>query len=319
MEMIVIDQLASAAPFDEALYLESNPDVKTAVRLGHQPSGYAHFLRHGLAEGRKIRHSNVIVDAKARKRERIRGILDPGKAFTLINNPGGPAYCFLDDRLKEIYGVVDTDSVSGHGYDAAITALIEEEYKDGLLLDCGAGRRPVYYENVVNYEIVNYDSTDVIGVAEELPFKDNSFDAVISVAVLEHVRDPFKAASEIMRVLKRGGKLFCCVPFLQPLHGYPNHYYNMTHEGLANLFRRLKIVKQEVFPSTAPIWTLTWFLKSWQEGLHGAAKEEFLNLRVRDLIGDPPSYLGKRYVTELPDAKNFELASATILTAIKDY
>jgi ubiquinone/menaquinone biosynthesis C-methylase UbiE len=91
------------------------------------------------------------------------------------------------------------------------------------------------------------DSTDVLGVAEELPFVDNAFDAVISVAVLEHVRDPFSAAKEITRVLKPGGKLFGYVPFLQPFHGYPNHYYNMTRVDLANLFRDLNVVDQAVY------------------------------------------------------------------------
>jgi hypothetical protein len=26
------------------------------------------------------------------------------------------------------------------------------------------------------------------------------------------------------------------VPFLQPLHGYPHHYFNMTHMGVRSLF-----------------------------------------------------------------------------------
>lgn len=81
-----------------------------------------------------------------------------------------------------------------------------EEYKDGLLLDCGSGKRSISYENVVNYEIVSCDTTDVIGVAEELPFIDNAFDAVISVAVLEHFRDPFRAAKEITAGSEARGK-----------------------------------------------------------------------------------------------------------------
>jgi ubiquinone/menaquinone biosynthesis C-methylase UbiE len=126
----------------------------------------------------------------------------------------------------------------------------------------------------------------VLGVAEELPFVDNAFDAVISVAVLEHVRDPFTAAKEITRVLKPDGKLFCCVPFLCPFHGYPNHYYNMTHVGLANLFRDLKVVNQAVYPISGPIHTLVWLLGYWLAGLEGNTKEDFLNMQIRDLTTD---------------------------------
>lgn len=39
-----------------------------------------------------------------------------------------------------------------------------------------------------------------------LPFKDNTFDYVVSFDVLEHIKDQNKAVSEIIRVLKPGGK-----------------------------------------------------------------------------------------------------------------
>ena len=42
--------------------------------------------------------------------------------------------------------------------------------------------------------------------AENLPFKDNSFDVVYSSGVIHHVPDMEKAVSEIHRVLKPGGK-----------------------------------------------------------------------------------------------------------------
>jgi SAM-dependent methyltransferase len=109
-----------------------------------------------------------------------------------------------------------------------------------------AGLRDIYYDNVVNYEIVDYDTTDVIGPGERLPFRDGVFDAVISIAVLEHVRDPFACAAEIVRVLKPGGELVCSVPFLQPLHGYPHHYYNMTPQGLRALFERSLLIPTRV-------------------------------------------------------------------------
>lgn len=49
--------------------------------------------------------------------------------------------------------------------------------------------------------------TVVKGVAEELPWKDNEFDMVVSFLVLCSVKNPQKALTEIYRVLKNGGKL----------------------------------------------------------------------------------------------------------------
>lgn len=176
----------------------------------------------------------------------------------------------------------------------------------------------MYYDNVVNYEIVDYDTTDVIGVGEQLPFKDNSFDAVISIAVLEHVKDPFVCVREIARVLKPGGKLICCVPFLQPLHGYPHHYYNMSHQGLRSLFSSyLHIDRQEVLASTLPIWSLSWMIQSWADGLTGDTCKAFLNMRLGDLLHDTVAMLEQPFVSELSLDKNFELASATSIFAHK--
>jgi len=45
-----------------------------------------------------------------------------------------------------------------------------------------------------------------------LPFKDNSFDIVISSDVIEHTDDPFKATDELIRVLKPKGLLCVTVP-----------------------------------------------------------------------------------------------------------
>jgi 2-polyprenyl-6-hydroxyphenyl methylase/3-demethylubiquinone-9 3-methyltransferase len=48
---------------------------------------------------------------------------------------------------------------------------------------------------------IRYD----VGVGEELPYPDKSFDAVVCVDVLEHVVDLQKVVAEIARVLKPGG------------------------------------------------------------------------------------------------------------------
>ena len=52
--------------------------------------------------------------------------------------------------------------------------------------------------------------------AQKLPFRDESFDAAISLAVLQLIPDPAAALGEIARVLKPGGRLAVMVPTLRP-------------------------------------------------------------------------------------------------------
>jgi predicted SAM-dependent methyltransferase len=48
---------------------------------------------------------------------------------------------------------------------------------------------------------------------------DGQVDAVICLEVLEHVGYPFRAAGELVRVLRPGGRLLLTVPFLTSYHG----------------------------------------------------------------------------------------------------
>jgi 2-polyprenyl-3-methyl-5-hydroxy-6-metoxy-1,4-benzoquinol methylase len=47
---------------------------------------------------------------------------------------------------------------------------------------------------------------------EKLPFPDQSFDAAVSVSVIEHVTNPVNYLSEILRVLKPGGVFYFAFP-----------------------------------------------------------------------------------------------------------
>jgi SAM-dependent methyltransferase len=251
--------------------------------------------------------------AKRRKLDRIRPLLRTDLPITET----ATHFDALSPELRRQCDIADTDNVSANNYDSAALRMIRR-HSGGLILDCGSGLRTVYHDNVVNFEIVPFPTTDVLGVGECLPFRDNSFDAAFSFNVLEHVRDPFACAAELARVLKPGGELYCVVPFLQPLHGFPHHYYNMTHQGLRNLFEsHLRIEKQEVLPSGMPIFTINWILRQWAAGLRGRSRTRFLRLRVRDLLGDPAEWLADPMVANLPADVAFELASTTALFARK--
>jgi SAM-dependent methyltransferase len=314
MTALTLDFPASAENFDEQGYLECNPDVARAVQQGSMPSGWVHFQQFGIHEARKMRLSSA--HCLPLKREKLRR-LQPLLRSDLPRRESDGMVDFLSDSLRLEAAAVQTDAVSSHNYDPFAREVISR-YPDGWILDCGAGRRNVYYSNVVNLEIVSYDTTDVLGVGEELPFRDETFDGVFSFSVLEHVRDPFRCAREVIRVLKPGGQLLCAVPFLQPLHGYPGHYFNMSHQGLRSLFEGgLRVESQTVPPSGLPIWTLTWILKSWSAALDPETRQKFLDTTIGGLLGDPVDFLGQPFVTELSLEKNLELASMTLLRARK--
>lgn len=52
----------------------------------------------------------------------------------------------------------------------------------------------------------------ILGNGKKLPFKNNSFDTIICVDVLEHVKEDNKLISEIHRVLKINGRIIITVP-----------------------------------------------------------------------------------------------------------
>lgn len=271
-------------------------------------SAFAQAKRAKLERIRPLLRCTVCGAALSGEAEELR--CERGHAFTA----GPDAYDFRSDELRG-RGAFRTDGVSAHGYDGSLLELIAAA--DGPVLDVGAGLRPQYRDDVVNLEIVPYPTTDVLAASERLPFADATFALVISVAVLEHVRDPFAAAREIERIVAPGGRVFAAVPFLQPYHGYPDHYYNMTAPGLRNLFPAFDVERLDVPASGLPVFALTWMLKSWRDALPPDVAAAFGDMRVADLAVDPMTLIGERFVRELPLATNAQLAALNVLVARK--
>ncbi|WP_404422672.1 methyltransferase domain-containing protein [Nibricoccus sp. IMCC34717] len=312
----------------EPIPLEARPDV-AAVHpqlhfIGFHGVMSARWLADGLlrfvaiagdVEYRFMHKPQFGADAEAKQQKlaRIRPLLRDDMAF--IEAPY--AFDFLDEALAAEFSITETDAISSHGYDPLALDLITG-VRDGLVLDCGAGCRSDTQPNVVNFEIAPYPSTDVIGVGEKLPFVDNAFDGVITLNVLEHVKDPFRCAAEILRVLKPGGRVYAVVPFLQPYHAYPHHYYNMTHQGLANVFGPgLKIEAQEAPLSGHPIFTLEWFLKRYAAGLPAAEAEKFKGMTVAQLMESADEQMRAPHAALLDFESRLHLASTTMLFGTK--
>jgi hypothetical protein len=203
------------------------------------------------------------------------------------------------------------------GYDEVMHALVQR-YAGGLILDCGAGAKSRIYPNVINLEIMAYSGTDVRAFNESLPFTDGTFDAVFSLATLEHVRDPFASGREIMRVLRPGGLVYSMVPLMEPFHGYPNHFYNMTVEGHKNVFGpTYEPLDASVPLSGNAMHALSGLLLAWQRGLAAPAQAEFLNLRIGDLLGAPDDYANRDFVRHLHPDVAMNIAAMTCLLGRK--
>jgi SAM-dependent methyltransferase len=98
---------------------------------------------------------------------------------------------------------------------------------------------------------------DIVGDIHELPFEDNSQDAIICIAVLEHVEEPHKAVKELFRVLKPGGYCFIYVPFLYYYHaheGYYKDFFRYTKDGLEYLTDNCS--EREMIGVRGPVETL---------------------------------------------------------------
>ena len=340
-----------SAPGAVSFSLHPRPDVEAAYRI--PAVGFQATVDHSRVEGEKFlvlafecrgEPFEIVVPVprgevppEARKQDklrRIRSILRcPTCADELRDEAEGTAlrcltcdasypagrshYDFLTPALRKQFDIVATENVSANQYDGTALNFIRRT-PDGLILDCGAGFRDKCLPQVVNFEIAPYDSSDVLGVGERLPFADASFDGVFSFAVLEHVKDPFKCAAELVRVLKPSGFLYCQIPFLVPLHGYPHHYYNMTKKGMENLFPEgLSEVSMGTLSFGQPIFLLSWFLNSYCKGLPGPVAERFREMKVKDLLDPGSAYMGADFVASLAAATQDEISCCNFLIARK--
>lgn len=98
---------------------------------------------------------------------------------------------------------------------------------------------------------------DIVGDIHALPLADNSVDAIICIAVLEHVEDPLLALREIHRVLKPGGYCFLYVPFLFYYHaeiGYYQDFWRFTEDGVRNLGKNFAVAEFQSVRGALGTW-----------------------------------------------------------------
>jgi len=82
---------------------------------------------------------------------------------------------------------------------------------------------------------------DIVAIAEELPFKNGTFDLILCNQVFSYVKEPGKAIEEMLRVLKPKAGLFFSVPALFPKHH--DELWRFLPDGLAILFSKFSSIE----------------------------------------------------------------------------
>lgn len=130
--------------------------------------------------------------------------------------------------------------------DENIKKLIRNQSQDSLTLNLGGGNEELGFKREVNVDINQFPKVDVVADAKQLPFREGLFDLVIADALLEHVGEPNSIIREIYRVLKKRGKVYATIPFLQRYHSSPADFTRWTTEGLSSIFGKFKTIEKEV-------------------------------------------------------------------------
>lgn len=111
--------------------------------------------------------------------------------------------------------------------------------KRALNLGSGIGQFAGYLNPEIDLLNLDIDfskpNLHLVADAHRLPFSNESFDIVFSIAVLEHVRKPWIVSDEINRILRTGGYVVLELPFLNIIHD-KHDYFRFTDKGIKSLF-----------------------------------------------------------------------------------
>jgi len=163
-------------------------------------------------------------------------------------------------RYKKIYAFL-IKTISPVYLDNTEEKFIEKYISsDKIALNIGSGYSDLS-KNITNVDIFAYDSVNVVCDITNLPFKDNSIDVVLNIAVLEHVQNPQVVINEIYRVLKPNGKIYTAFPFIQGFHASPYDFTRVTYEGIKYLHRDFNQI--EVIPYGGPTSGFLWVMQEW--------------------------------------------------------
>jgi len=198
----------------------------------------------------------------------------------------------LNARLQDITRRARIDMRYLHD-DRSRRHIVAATLECARILDIGAGMRDHLARSGDRVETLDLndfgDYPDILGdVCSPFPdWMEARYDAVIALAILEHVYDPAAAVANFRRALKPGGKLFLYVPWMWRYHAPRNlmfqDYQRLSRDGMAYLLRDFDAVT--LYPLRGKYSAILNMLKFWKsivERRFGARLNRLADARASD-------------------------------------
>lgn len=304
----VVETATSENLYDRG-YILANPDLQVA---GAQAK--VHFCDYGYKENRKQITREFLESEESYRTRKFQ------RFSSILRLDGNGASAFPLTIGSDHFSLNDYQEESANGYYGPFAQAITEN-QNKLYLDLGCGLRSHVFENCLYLEVYPSLTADLIVSPDcRYPIKDNSLDGIGSFAVLEHTRKPWLVAEEIYRMLKPGGFTYIDWPFLQPLHGYPSHFFNATREGLTSLFGDVGFEIEDVRTCEfqGPNHSITWILGKFLADIPESQREKVQQMTVKEFLSHPPhGKLWQELINSASDETKSEFAAGNMLLARK--
>lgn len=294
--------------FDPKAYLLANPDVAAA-----KCDPELHFELHGRGEQRRQTNLNFLEDSAAFRKAKF------GRFRPLLNLATN-ADTFPISADGRHFSRSDYKEESANGeFGPFINEMVA--HPESNYLDVGCGFRHTVYANCLYVEVYPSLTADLIVPPDcTYPIKDEAFDGIGCFAVLEHTRKPWLVVQEMHRMLKPGGKVWIDWPFLQPVHGYPSHYFNATREGLKSIFEDAGFQTESI--ETGPFQgldhTITWSMSEFLNKLPEKARKRIGKMSVDAFISHRAgSEFWREILADVDEKTKETLACGNTLIAVK--
>jgi SAM-dependent methyltransferase len=127
------------------------------------------------------------------------------------------------------------------------------ELRSGKLLEIGPqdklGARHFFKGCTIDtFDIVDTYKPTIVGdiTTTNVSIRDDTYDCVVCMDVLEHCLEPFAAVREIRRILKHGGYLLVSAPLNFRIHGPIPDCWRFTEHGFRILLKDFGIVELDI-------------------------------------------------------------------------